>query len=63
MRILFLNSGRQRTNMSGNIWSRKKPQFRVLVAERDTIKMGLACPEKPREDQDSQNPGMLGKDK
>ena len=61
MRILFLNSRRQRTNMSGNTWSKKKLQFRLLGAEKDTIKMGLACPQKPRGGQDSQMPGMLGK--
>jgi len=47
--------------MSGDTWSKKKLQFRLPGAEEGTIKMGLACPQKPREGQDSQMPGMLGK--
>lgn len=57
----FLNSGRQRANMSGNI-CKKKLEFRMLV-EGDTIKTGLVCPQKPRESQNSQIPEVLGKDR
>lgn len=48
----FLNSGRQRANMSGNI-CKKKLQFRILVVEEDIIKMGLSAHRNP-ESQNSQ---------
>ena len=43
MRILLLNSKRQRAHVNGNIWSKKKLQFRMLEVERDTIKMELGA--------------------
>lgn len=49
MRILFLHSGRQRANMNGNIWSKEKLQFRMMVVEGHKIKMGLVCSQNPRE--------------
>lgn len=52
----FLNSGRQRAKMSGNI-CKKKLQFRTLVVEGDTIKTGLVCPQKPRESEFSDTRG------
>lgn len=57
MRILSVNSERQRTNMSGNLQRRKKSQFRVLMAEGDKIKRRWACPENIEEGQDSQTLG------
>lgn len=44
--------------MSGNIWSRKKLQLRVLVTEG-----GAGLPIKPQRGQDSQLPEMLGRAK
>lgn len=45
MRILFLNSGRQKTNMSGNNTDQEEAAVSSYGAERDTTKMGLACPQ------------------